>query len=134
MLNKFAAMAAPIGAWAATKAGFTRDITIPYVGVPSNLIVAVAFGAVCSLGIEDEPIKPRSKFYTIMFMSVFMGCVFTALVNAVLGHFGLEMLEGTQAGVGGIIGFIMRPFLPWLYVTAKTGRWVRLIPFFRRND
>jgi hypothetical protein len=133
MLERIAAVAAVAGPWVIARAGFTRDITVPYVGVPFNLIVAVAFGAVCSLGIDDEPIRPRSKFYTIMFMSVFMGCVFTALVNAVLGHFGLEMKDGTQAGVGGIVGFVMRPFLPWLYVTAKTGRWVRLVPFFRRN-
>lgn len=114
--------------------GITRDITIPYVGVPFNLLIAVAFGAICSLGIEDEVIAPRSKLFTIMCMSVFMGCTFTALVNAILAHFGLVMLEGTQAGVGGIVGFIMRPLLPWLYTTVKTGRWVRLIPFFRRNN
>ena len=132
LMKQLSAVAAPAGAWFLSL-GITRDITIAYVGVPFNLIVAVAFGACCSLGIEDDPIKPRSKFYTIMFMSVFMGCVFTALANAVLGHFGLEMKEGTQAGVGGIVGFIMRPLLPWLYTTIKTGRWVRLVPFFRRN-
>ena len=127
------AIAAGGGVWLLFS-GVTRDITIPYVGVPFNLLVAVAFGAMCSLGIEDEAIKPRSKLFTIMFMSVFMGCTFTALVNALLSHFlGLVMLEGTQAGVGGIVGFVMRPGLPWLYTTIKTGRWVRLVPFFKRN-
>lgn len=131
LIKQIAALTAPAGAWLLS--GLTRDMTIAYVGVPFNLIVAVAFGACCSLGIEDEPIKPRSKFYTIMAMSVFMGCTFTALVIAILSHFELKMLDGTQAGVGGVVGFIMRPGLPWLYNTIKTGRWVRLVPFFRRN-
>lgn len=130
MLNKIAAGA---GGWFLAS-GFTRDVTVAYIGVPLNIIVACSIGAMCSFG-YGEPVNPRSKMFAAVATSVLMGAAFTAVVNAMLQHFaGMAMLDGTSAAVGAIVSFIMRPFLPWAYDTILKGRWVRMIPFFRRND
>ena len=130
MLNK---IAAGVAGWFVAS-GFTRDMTVAYIGVPMNIIVACSIGAMCSFGYGD-PVKPRSEMFAAVATSIFMGAAFTGFVNALLHHsLQMEMLDGTAASLGAIVSFAMRPFLPWAYDTLRRGRWVRLIPFFRRNE
>lgn len=130
MLNK---IAAGVAGWFVAS-GFTRDMTVAYIGVPMNIIVACSIGAMCSFGYGD-PVKPRSKMFAAVATSIFMGAAFTGFVNVLLHHsLQMEMLDGTAASLGAIVSFAMRPFLPWAYDTLRRGRWVRLIPFFRRNE
>lgn len=129
MLTK---LTASVGA-AVVASPWTRDVTVAYIGVPLNIIVACAIGAMCSFG-YGEPVKPRSRMFSAVVTSIFMGAAFTSVVNALLSHFaGMQMLDGTAAGVGAIVSFVMRPLLPWLFDTVRRGRWVRMIPFFRRD-
>lgn len=114
--------------------GITRDITVPYIGVPMNILIACSIGSMCSFG-YGEPVKPRSKMFAAVATSILMGGAFTGFVDALLHHFaGMEMLDGAAASLGAIVSFAMRPFLPWAFDTLRRGRWVRMIPFFRRNE
>lgn len=120
------------GLWFASTR-LTRDITVAYVGVPLNVLVACAIGAFCSLSFSDK-IESRKKMWAMFFTSMFMGAALTALVNAALLHWvKLEMTDGLQAGIGAVVSFITIPFLSWLTDFVKNGKWLNLIPWRKKE-
>lgn len=120
------------GLWFAS-AKFTRDITIAYIGVPLNVLVACAIGAFCSFSFSDK-VDSRRRMFGLFVTCWFMGAAFTALCNAALTHWlHMEMTDGLQAGMGAVVSFITRFFLPWLADVVKNGKWLSWIPFARSN-
>ena len=117
-----------------TSLSFTRDVTVAYVGVPLNLLVACFIGAYCSFSVGDK-VEPRSKMWGLLVACIFMGGAFTGIANAVIAHFTkMEMSDALQAGVACVVSFLTRFFLPWLAKVVKTGKWVNWIPFLRRSN
>ena len=113
---------------------FTRDISVAYIGVPLNVLVACAIGTFCSFSFSDK-VEPRGRMWGLFIACLFMGAAFTALCNAALVHWlGLTMTDGLQAGLGAVVSYITRFFLPWLAEVIKTGKWVSWIPFIGRGD
>lgn len=111
-----------------------RAVTIAYVGVPLNVLVACAIGSYCSFSFSER-IEKRNAMFTMFLTCLFMGAAFTSVVNAMLVHYGnMTMTDGLQAGSGAIVSFVTRFTLPWLVTTIKTGQWVDWIPFLRRKD
>lgn len=112
---------------------FTRDVTIAYIGVPLNVLVACAIGAFCSFSFNDK-IEGRRRMFTMFVTCLFMGAAFTACVNAGVVHWlQLEMTDGLQAAMGAVVSFVTRFFLPWLADVVKTGKWISWAPFARRD-
>lgn len=111
----------------------TRDISVAYTGASLNVLVACAIGAFCSFSFSDK-VESRNRMWGLFFSCWFMGAAFTALVNASLVHWlSLEMTDGLQAGMGAVVSFITRFFLPWLVDVIKHGKWLSWIPFARRD-
>jgi hypothetical protein len=120
------------GVWFAS-ARFTRDITVAYIGVPLNVLVACAIGAFCSFSFSEK-VDTRRSMFLLFTTCLLMGAAFTACVNFVLVRWmEVELTDGTQAGIGAVVSFITRFFLPWLADVVKHGKWLSWIPFFRRD-
>ena len=120
------------GLWFAS-VEFTRDITVPYIGVPLNVLVACAIGAFCSFSFSDK-VDSRRRMFGLFVTCWFMGAAFTALVNAGLSHWlSLTITDGLQAGMGAVMAFLTRFFLPWLADVVKHGKWIKWVPFIRRD-
>lgn len=113
---------------------FTRDISVAYIGVPLNVLVACAIGAFCSFSFSDK-VEPRRRMWGLFIACMLMGAALTACVNAALAHWmSLQMTDGVQAGVAAVTSFVTRFFLPWLVEVIKTGRWLSWIPILGRGD
>ena len=113
---------------------FTRDVTVAYIGVPLNVLVACAIGAFCSFSFSDK-VETRRRMFGLFATCLFMGAAFTSIVNASLAHwFSLEMTDGLQAGMGAVVSFITLFFLPWLADVVKNGKWLSWVPFGRRDN
>jgi hypothetical protein len=115
-----------------TSVNFTRDVTVAYIGVPLNVLVACFIGAYCSFSVGDK-VTPRSTMWGLLVACLFMGGAFTAVVNAAITHFmHMELLDGVQAGIGAIVSFITRFFLPWLADVVQHGKWIDWIPWVNK--
>jgi hypothetical protein len=112
---------------------FTRDVTVIYIGVPLNVLVACAIGAFCSFSFGDK-VEPRRKMWGLFVACMCMGAAATAICNAVITHWlSLEMTDALQAGMGAAVAFTMRFFLPWFTDVVKNGKWISWIPFNRSD-
>lgn len=130
MTNKFLA---GVSLWYASL-NFTRDITVDYIGVPFNLLVACFIGAICSFSVGTR-VEPRSKMWGLLAACLFMGAAFTAVTNAAIEYFmELNMTPAAQAGMGCIVSFVTRFFLPWLADVVAHGKWLAWIPFIRNRS
>ena len=120
------------GVWLASMK-LTRDITVAYIGVPLNVLVACAIGAFRRFSFSDK-IDTRRRMFAMFFTCWFMGPAFTAIVNASLAHwFAMEMTDGLQAGMGAVVSFVTRFFLPSLAEAVRKGKWISWIPIIRRD-
>jgi len=121
-----------IGAWLANL-NFTRDISVAYIGVPLNVVVACLIGAFCSFSV-GEKVVPRDRMWKLLVASVFMGGAFTVLVNLALSHWmEMKLLDGSQAAMATVVSFCTRFFLPWLADVITTGKWLKWIPWISRS-
>lgn len=112
---------------------FTPEISVAYIGVPLNVIVACILGAYSSFSV-GEKVEPRRRMFNLFVACVFMGAAFTAICNAGISHWlEMDMTAGLQAGVGAAVSFITRFFLPWLADVVSQGKWLSWIPFFRKS-
>lgn len=111
----------------------TRDVSIAYIGVPLNVLVACAIGAFCSFSFSDK-VDTRRRMFGMFATCLLMGAAFTSLVNFSLVHWlHIEITDGLQAGMGAVVSFVTRFFLPWIADVVKTGKWLSWLPFARRD-
>jgi len=121
--------------WAITAvATMTPDLTTGYIGVSAKVLVACAAGAYSSFSFGDK-IEPRSRMFGVFISSLIMGSALTAIVNAAVEHFlKVQLLDGTQAGIGALVACLTRFFLPPVIDALRTGAWITWLPFFKRNN
>lgn len=113
---------------------WTPQISVDYIGVPLNVIVACILGTYSSFSVGDR-VEPRTKMFQLSVACVFMGAAFTAIANAAITHWTeMQMTPGLQAGVGAAVSFMTRFFLPWLADVVRHGKWLSWIPFFRKSS
>ena len=111
----------------------TRDVTVAFIGVPLNVMVACAIGAFCSFSFSER-VESRRSMFSMFATCWFMGAAFTAIANASMSHwFAMEMTDGLQAGVGAVVAFITRFFLPSLADAVRNGKWISWLPMIRRD-
>jgi hypothetical protein len=109
----------------------TQNVSIAYVGVPLNLVVACGLGAYASFSFGD-PVTPRSKMLNLFMSCVIIGCAFTAVTNAAISHFmHVTLLPGAQAGIGAILSCLSRFIIP--AVIERIPYWLDKIPFLKRE-
>jgi hypothetical protein len=120
-------------AWIGVAASvLTTQISVQFVGVPVNVLVACALGTYAAFGVES--VQPRSRMWSLATASIIMGAAFTAIVDAGIRHWlHMEMTPGLHAGLGAAISFATRFALPWLADVFKKGKWLNWIPFLRKN-
>ena len=112
--------------------GADAQVTVGFVGVPVNLIVACALGAYASFSFGD-PVSPRSRMLNLFVACVIVGCAFTAITNAAIEHFlRVNLLPGVQAGIGAILSCLSRFIIP--AVIERIPRWLDKIPFLRKGQ
>lgn len=113
----------------------TKDVTVDWIGVPVNVLFCCFVGSLMSFGIPDKSKLGPKQFWITVAMCVSMGAGFTAICNAVVGHFTtIEMTSGFQAGIGLVVSFTMRFALPWMADAISKGRWLKWIPIFRGDN
>ena len=113
---------------------WTPQITVDYIGVPLNVIVACILGTYSSFSV-GERVEPRKRMFQLSVACVLMGAAFTGICNAAIAHWlEMEMTPGLQAGMGAAVSFMTRFFLPWLADVVAQGKWLSWIPFFRTKS
>lgn len=109
----------------------TRDMSVAYIGVPLNVLVACAVGAFCSFSFGDK-VEPRRRMWGVFVAAMLMGAAFTAICNSVIQHFlSMQMTDALHAGLGASVSFLTRFMLPWLIEVVKHGKWLSWLPFLR---
>lgn len=117
----------------ATVAIFTQEMTVAYIGIPVNVIVACAAGAYASFSF-GEKVEPRSRMFGLFLACLIMGAAFTALTQTAVEHFtSMTIRDGALAGMGAVVSCLTRFFMPWLADTVKNGRWLDWLPFINRK-
>lgn len=112
---------------------WTPEISVNYIGVPLNVVVACILGAYSSFSV-GEKVSTRAAMFKLFVACVLMGAAFTAITNAGITFWlKLEMTAGLQAGVGAAVSFMTRFFLPWLADVVGEGKWLSWIPFIRKS-
>lgn len=112
---------------------FTPQITVIYIGVPFNVVVACAAGAFCSFAYGPK-VEPRSRMFGLFFTALIMGCALTAVAVAALSHFlNVTLSSGVPAAMGAIISCLTPFLLPPIIDAARTGRWIDWLPFVNRK-
>jgi len=120
----------PIGA-----AILTKDISVAYIGVGLNVMVACSAGTYAAFSFSKGN-ETRSQLFGLFIACVIMGCALTAISFEVIQYFQPKMVfsEGFKVAVGTIVSFIGRFFLPWLAEVARSGSWLDRVPFLQKKD
>ena len=120
--------------WIAS-APFTREFTTPWLFVPVNILFACSVGTACAFAWSDTVIESRKKMWAMVFTCIVMVAAFTALCNMVVAHVFEEIVitEGAQAGMGAVVSFLTKPFLPWLRDFVRDGKWTDYIPWKKKE-
>jgi hypothetical protein len=107
-----------------------NDVTIPYFGVPINIIVASCAGSLAGFAFAKE-MDSRVKIFQIFFACVVLGCASTALLQAYL-KFKYKADPQYMAAIAMIVSCLAR----WLWpaIIERLGPWLDKIPFLRKND
>lgn len=125
MPGKFAG-ATVLAATVSTQA-FSHEITVDYIGVPFNVIVASALGAYSGFSFGDK-VKPRSQMFQLFIACVFMGAAWTGFVGMLIDVLTeWELKRGVMPALGAIISCLARFFIPELI--QRIGPWLDKIPF-----
>jgi drug/metabolite transporter (DMT)-like permease len=121
-------------AWIASMP-FTRELTTPWLFVPINILFACAVGTACAFAWAKEPIVPRVKMWKMMVACFFMGAAFTACCSWIVSHVweDMKITEGAQAGMGAVVSYITKSFLPWVRDFVAEGKWTDYIPWKRKE-
>lgn len=110
---------------------FTPEVTVSYIGVPLNVLVACVAGAYSSFSFGDK-VEPRSYMFKLFFACVLMGAAFTGITIGVIEHFlGASVAPGVHAGMGAFVACITRFALPPIIELVRSGRWIFWIPGLR---
>ena len=113
---------------------FTPQVSVQFVGVPLNVLVACALGTYASFSVGGS-VSPRSKMWQLAVACVIMGASFTSIANAVILHWlHMTMTPGLHAGLGAALSFVTRFALPWLADVVRNGKWLSWIPFLNKRD
>ena len=102
-----------VAAWlSALTVSAVNNISVPFVGVPLNVVGVAAFGAIISFA-WGEPVKERKKLYMFAVASTFVAATFVAVVPTMMGwDWVTPKLQAPFAGLmAAVMRFAVPPFL-----------------------
>lgn len=104
--------------------------------VPINILFACSVGTACAFAWSDKQIEPLSKKMVLIVTCIAMGAAFTAICNMIVGHLmpDMKITEGAQSGMGAVVSFCTKPFLPWARDFVGQGKWTRLLPWMKKEE
>lgn len=114
---------------AAATALFSQEITVKYVGVPVNVLVACALGAYASFSFGDK-VEPRPYMFKLFTACIIMGAGFTAITEAVIGG---GKTEGLLPAIGLVVSCLTRFWVPSIIEVIREKQWVNWIPFLNKR-
>ena len=109
----------------------TRNITIDYVGVPANVLVACIFGTFAGFGFSDRLDSiPRKRQVQLFIGCVLMGCAFAGMTDWLVDALtDMEVKRGALASIGAILSCMMPTLIP--EIIKRIGPWLDKIPFLK---
>src|SRR4249919_2213707 len=131
LANGLLKMSAAAAVSVAAPAFITPEITVAYIGVPLNVVVACAAGAYSSFSFGDK-VEPRSRMFPLFLACVIMGCAMTGITNAMIGYWlpKLHVTSGGQAALGAMVSCLARFIIPALI--ERIGPLLDKVPFLRK--
>lgn len=86
-----------------------NGVSIPFLGVPLNVVTVAAFGAFVSFA-WGEPVKEKKKLYMYALSSTFLAAVFVAIFPPMMGWEWVK--PALQAPLAGFVAASMRFAIP----------------------
>lgn len=107
------------------------DITVPYFGVPLNVVTAAVFGAIVGLAWNNNEMG-RRKLALVTLCSVAAACAVTALMAFGLAHFKHIVIESkVLAPLALLIALFGNRWIP--AVNDRIGPWLDKLPFIGKK-
>lgn len=110
-----------------------HDVTIDYIGVPLNVLVACIFGTFAGFAFRDDAENAKLSRYKQIWL--FIGCVimggsFTGATDWLVSALtDMEIKRGALASMGAIISCFMPFLIP--RIIERLGPWLDKIPFLK---
>ena len=106
---------------------FNVDITVPYIGVPVNVIVGAVAGTIAGFAFAPKE-ESRSTLFKLSFLSVVFACAATALVEGGVKHWlHAEVEVKYLAALATMIALLSRFLIP--AITKRVPGWLDRVPF-----
>jgi hypothetical protein len=106
------------------------DISIPYIGVPLNVVVAAIGGTIAGFA-WSEKVEARKKVFGIAFACVISACAMTWIAGMLARHFwGIKVDTRDLAPLAIIFALFGRQWIP--AVQSHVDPWLSSIPFINK--
>lgn len=131
MLNTMAMLALSAGG-AVAASRLNADITVLYLGVPVNVVVAACAGALAGFAFA-APLETRKRIFQVAFACVVLGCTAASLLEAFIAYrFKAQIEPKVLASMALILSFWLRWIIP--AVIERIGPWLDKIPFLAKKE
>jgi hypothetical protein len=125
------AVAKTIAAVGTTAAVSYVDVSVPYIGVPLNVVVAAIGGTIAGFAWSDR-MRSRRQVFGTAFGSVLAACAMTWILGMLAKHFWHMSVEVRDlAPLAIIIALFGRRWIP--AVNDRIGPWLDNIPFINKS-
>ena len=110
------------------------EVSVPYIGIPVNMLFACAVGTYAAFAMNKEKIEPRAHAIGLFIVCMFMGGMLTSVVQFTVEHaLKVKAEVGLLVGIAGLVSFITFYMLPVLAEIIRSKEWVDWIPFLSRK-
>lgn len=106
---------------------FNMDITVPYIGVPVNVVVGAVAGAISGFAFSP-PEESRKKLFQTALVSVVFACSVVALAEGVMRYkFGWQVESKYLAALAVLLSLMGRFLVP--AIIKRLPGWLDKLPF-----
>lgn len=107
-------------------------VTVDYIGVPINVLIACAMGSYCGFAFAPK-IEEKGRMCQIFITCMLLGAAFTAMADWGMQQFtDWEFRPGTLAAMGAILSALMRYIMP--EIIKRLGLWMDKIPMLKPKE
>lgn len=105
------------------------EVSVPYLGVPINVVVAASAGAVAGFAFAGK-LESRLRVFQVAFASVVLGCAITTLLELYMTYkLGWEVETRALPAIALIVACVARWLVP--AVIERIGPWLDSLPFVK---
>jgi ABC-type sulfate transport system permease subunit len=110
---------------------FTMDLTVPFIGVPVNVVVGACAGAISGFAFA-QPEESRKKLFQTAMVSVVFACSVVALAEGVTRYwFHWDVESKYLAALAVLLSLLGRFIVP--AVIERLPGWLDKLPFTRSS-